>query len=121
VSTYEVGRQGEHSATRSTVAVPWMVAMRHAMPIRDLTEAEAHILAWALNAISNGRVLSSVAAPFNMGLVNRAVYDVYQGPIEGVAPPNADPFIGFIACWLDHGDGKHCRMPVGHEPMELEL
>ena len=25
-----------------------------------------------------------------------------------------DPVIGYRACWQDHGDGKHCRMPVGH-------
>lgn len=31
-----------------------------------------------------------------------------------------DPIVGYRACWLDHGDGKHCRRPVGHQSIEIE-
>jgi hypothetical protein len=29
-----------------------------------------------------------------------------------------DEHVGYKACWQDHGNGKHCRMPQGHPTKE---
>jgi hypothetical protein len=79
MNTYMVERQPERGQYRMH-AVPWMVSMRHSMPIIDLSEAEAHIIAFALNAVAEGKELYC-ALPGEIGAM--AYYD---GPTEGVAP-----------------------------------
>lgn len=51
-------------------------------PILALTEAEAHIIAFALNAVAEGKHL--VGLPNSIGRNSEYIH-VYEGPTEGVA------------------------------------
>ncbi len=46
----------------------------------ELSEAEAHIIAWALNAVANDYRLG------RQKLDGRSDYEEYDGPTDGVAP-----------------------------------
>lgn len=68
--------------------LPWLVSGgRHT--ISDLTEAEAHIIAWALNRVAEGKVIVALvppdAAPDGPQYAGFYCED-YVGPTDGVAP-----------------------------------
>lgn len=56
----------------------------------EVTEAEASIIAWALNQIADGRIITALVSPAKAEL-GRPRYagfycEDYTGPTEGVAP-----------------------------------
>ena len=52
---------------------------------RPLTEAVAHIIAFALNAVADGKKLAC-AADDGDPEIDDYEWDIYDGPTEGVAP-----------------------------------
>lgn len=85
MSTYTAELQPDRGYYRSKgVGDKWMVSMQHSMPIIDLSEAEAKIIAFALNTIANGDKLAYMSESKNIG--EPGAYGYYEGPVQGVAP-----------------------------------
>lgn len=53
--------------------------------ITGITETEAEIIAFALNAVAEGKVLCACAERYDVVAADFA-HGVYDGPTEGVAP-----------------------------------
>ncbi len=65
----------------------WMVSMRHQMPIYNLTRAQAEVIAFAFNALADGKVLGS---PYPPTEENDGMYrygGMYSGPTTGIKLP----------------------------------